>query len=326
MSGVSQVSHVSVEDLAPWTEEQVQQHLAAGKLVEGLQHMSPKYLEGMRRILTVSADTEFVSAPSYLRAAQHAPALNNFGSAMSIIQDELAHAHIGYRLLGDLGVDMDELVYERPASAFKYPYAFDIPLNSWVELVCANALYDQAGFVLLSDVYQSSTFGPWKRALAKVDKEETFHLRHGRTWLRKLCRDADGKAAVQAAVDWMFILTLEWFGLPDTLKQHSVQLDYGFKGKSNDELRQWWMSEVVPFMDEIGIQVPAHHAIERDAYVIDCPFPARFDEEKREWLLDEGAISWDEVIARWRARGPMNETYVRTLQRGYQTTSLRRAA
>jgi ring-1,2-phenylacetyl-CoA epoxidase subunit PaaA len=326
MAGVSQVSHVSVEHLAPWTEEQVQQHLAAGKLVEGIQHMSPKYLEGMRRILTVSADTEFVSAPAYLRAAQHAPALNNFGSAMSIIQDELAHAHIGYRLLGDLGVDMDELVYERPAGSFKYPYAFDVPLNSWVELVCANALYDQAGFVLLSDVYQSSTFGPWKRALAKVDKEETFHLRHGRTWLRKLVRDVDGKAEVQAAIDWMFILTLEWFGLPDSLKQHSEQLDYGFKGKSNDELRQWWMSEVVPFMEEIGSRVPAHFAIERDRYVIDCPFPARFDEEKRTWLLSDGAISWDEVIARWRARGPMNDEYVRTLQRGYRTTSLRRAA
>jgi len=68
------LASVAVEGLAPWSEEQVQQHLAAGKLVEGLQHMSPKYLEGMRRILTVSADTEFVSAPSYLRAAQHAPA------------------------------------------------------------------------------------------------------------------------------------------------------------------------------------------------------------------------------------------------------------
>jgi ring-1,2-phenylacetyl-CoA epoxidase subunit PaaA len=325
MAGVSQVSHVAPEELAPWTEEQVQQHLSAGKLVEGLQHMSPRYLEGMRRILTVSADTEFVSAPAYLRAAQHAPALNNFGSAMSIIQDELAHAHIGYRLLGDLGVDMDELIYERPAGSFKYPYAFDVPLNSWVELVCANALYDQAGFVLLSDVYQSSTFGPWKRALAKVDKEETFHLRHGRTWLRKLCRDDDGRAEVQAAIDWMFILTLEWFGLPDSRKQHSEQLDYGFKGKSNDELRQWWMAEVVPFMDEIGIRVPAHHAIERDVYVIDCPFPAVFDEEKRSWLLDDGAISWDDVIARWRSKGPMNTDYVRTLQRGYRTTSLRRA-
>ena len=313
-------------ELAPRTEQEVQEHLAAGKLVEGLKHMSPKYLEGIRRILTVSADTELVSAPSYLRAAQHAPALNNFGSAMSIIQDELAHAHIGYRLLGDLGVDMDWLIYERPAVKFKYPYAFDVPLNSWVELVCANALYDQAGFVLLSDVYESSTFGPWKRALAKVDKEETFHLRHGRTWLKKLSADPDGKQEIQAAVDWMFILTLEWFGLPDNLKKHSEQLDYGFKGKSNDQLRQGWMAEVVPFMDEIGIRVPAHHDAEHDVYVIDCPFPARFDEDRREWLLDDGPTGWDEVITRWAARGPMNREYVRTLQRGYQTTALRKAA
>ncbi len=316
----------SVEELACLTEEQVQERLAAGKLVEGLQHMSPKYLEGIRRILTVSADTEFVSAPSYLRASRHAPALNNFGSAMSIIQDELAHAHIGYRLLADLGVDMDWLVYERPAEQFKYPYAFDVPLNSWVELVCANAMYDQAGFVLLGDVHQSSTFGPWKRALAKVDKEETFHLRHGRTWCKKLAADPDGKAEVQAAVDWMFILTLEWFGLPDDQKQHSEQLDYGFKGKTNDQLRQAWMREVVPFMEEIGIRVPAHLDAESDTFVIDCPFPARFDEEKREWLLDQGPIEWSEVQTRWRAKGPMNETYVTTLQRGYRTTSLRRAA
>jgi ring-1,2-phenylacetyl-CoA epoxidase subunit PaaA len=316
----------AAQELAPLTEDQVREHLAAGKLVEGLQHMSPKYLEGMRRILTVSADTEFVSAPSYLRAAGHAPALNNFGSAMSIIQDELAHAHIGYRLLGDLGVDMDWLIYERPAAQFKYPYAFDVPLDSWVELVCANAMYDQAGFVLLSDVFQSSTFGPWKRALAKVDKEETFHLRHGRTWCKKLCKEPEGRALVQAAVDWMFILTLEWFGLPDHRKLHSEQLDYGFKGKSNDELRQAWMREVVPFMEEIGIRVPAHLDAEHDRYAIDCPFPARFDQEKREWLLEDGAIEWDEVITRWRGRGPMNRTYVTTLQRGYQTTSRRRAA
>jgi ring-1,2-phenylacetyl-CoA epoxidase subunit PaaA len=315
-----------VEQLAPLSEEQVQERLAAGKLVEGLRHMSPRYLEGIRRILTVSADTELISAPAYLRAAQHAPALNNFGSAMSIIQDELAHAHIGYRLLGDLGVDMDWLVYERAPEQFKYPYAFDVPLDSWVELVCANALYDQAGFVLLSDVYETSTFGPWKRALAKVDKEETFHLRHGRTWLRKLVRQAEGRAAVQAAIDWMFILTLEWFGLPDDRKQHSEQLDYGFKGKSNDELRQAWMAEVVPFMEEIGIRVPAHRDAERGVYVIDCPFPARFDEEQRRWLLEEGPIEWPAVIERWRARGPMNRDYVARLQRGYRTTSRGRAA
>jgi ring-1,2-phenylacetyl-CoA epoxidase subunit PaaA len=85
------------------------------------------------------------------------------------------------------------------------------------------------------------------------------------------------------------------------------------------------MAEVVPFMGEIGIDIPAHYDAEQERYVIDCPFPAAFDEEKREWRLDEGAISWEDVLKRWRARGPMNRDYVRTLQRGYQTTSLRKA-
>jgi ring-1,2-phenylacetyl-CoA epoxidase subunit PaaA len=307
------------EELAQRTEDEVREHLADGRLVEGLQHMSPEYLAGMRRILTVSADTELVSAPSYLRAAQHAPALNNFGSAVSIIQDELAHAHIGYRLLGDLGVDMNRLIYERGPEEFKYPYAFDVPLDSWHELVMANAYYDQAGFVLLSDVHRSSTFGPWKRALAKVDKEETFHLRHGRTWVKKLCADSDEKPTVQAGADWMFLLTLEWFGLPDDRKRHGIQLEYGFKGMSNDELRQTWMGEVVPFMEEVGIDVPAHWDESEQRWVVDCPFPARFDEEAKRWLLEDGPISWEEVMTRWKARGPMNAEYVERLQRGYRS-------
>lgn len=314
-------TELSIEELAPRTEDEVRERLAAGKLVEGVQHMSPEYLRGIRRILTVSADTELISAPAYLRAAQHAPALNNYGSAMSIIQDELAHAHIGYRLLGDLGVDMPALIYEREPGGFKYPYAFDVALDSWHELVLANALYDQAGFVLLSDVHSSSTFGPWKRALAKVDKEETFHLRHGRTWIKKLVADPEEKRRLQASLDWMFILTLEWFGLPDERKRHGIQLEYGFKGMTNDELRQAWMAAVVPFMDEVGLAVPAHHDEATGRYVIDCPFPAGFDEERKAWLLDEGTVSWEQVIERWKRRGPMNREYVNRLQRGYRMTA-----
>jgi ring-1,2-phenylacetyl-CoA epoxidase subunit PaaA len=93
---------------------------------------------------------------------------------------------------------------------------------------------------------------------------------------------------------------------------------------TNDELRQTWMAEVVPFMEELGISVPAHFDARADRYVIDCPFPARFDAEAKRWLLAEGAIGWDEVLARWKARGPMNEQYVEKLQRGYRTTSFRR--
>ena len=61
----------------------------------------------------MSADTELISAPAYLRAARDAPSINSYMSATSIVQDELGHAHIGYRMLRDLGVDTDQLIYER---------------------------------------------------------------------------------------------------------------------------------------------------------------------------------------------------------------------
>ncbi len=298
------------------SEEAVLERLRKQQLVESIEHMSPIYLEGIKRILTVSADTELISAPAYYNAAVHAPNLNNFGSAISIIQDELAHAHIAFRLMRDLGVDTDQMIFEREPKKFKYPYAFDIPLESWVELVVANAFYDRAGYTLLGDIYQSTTFGPWKRALVKVDKEETFHLRHGEQNMRKINKTREGHELLQQAVDWMFLLTVEWFGLPDSMKKHSEQLNYGFKGHSNDELRQIWMSTAVPLCEELQLKIPAHLDAEQNKYVIDCPFPLNFDAEAKHWLLEDGACSWDDVMKRWKARGPKNEEFVGKIQRG----------
>jgi len=298
------------------TDADVLTRIRSGKLIESVEQMSPAYLEGMIRILTVSADTELISAPAYYHAARHAPTLNAFGSATAIIQDELGHAHIAYRLMRDLGVDTESLIYEREPARFKYPYAFDVPLDSWVELIVANSFYDRAGFCLLGDVFQSTTFGPWKRALVKVDKEETFHLRHGERGMKKLSETAGGRADLQRAIDWMFLLTVEWFGLPDDLKRHSEQLDFGFKGQSNDELRQTWMSTAVPLVESLGLHVPAHLDAQSGKYVLDCPFPAHFDAENKRWLLEEGPIGWDQVLTRWKRRGPMNEEYVETIQRG----------
>jgi ring-1,2-phenylacetyl-CoA epoxidase subunit PaaA len=298
------------------SDAEVLARIREGKLIETVDQMSLSYLEGMIRILTVSADTELISAPAYYNAGKHAPSLNAFGSATAIIQDELGHAHIAYRLMRDLGVDTEELIYDREPTQFKYPYAFDVPLSSWVELVVANGFYDRAGFCLLGDVYQCTTFGPWKRALVKVDKEETFHLRHGENWMRKIAQSAEGRDQLQQAIDWMFLLTVEWFGLPDDLKRHSEQLEFGFKGKSNDELRQTWMATAVPLVKDLGLNVPAHFEESDGKFVLDCPFPAQFDEDSKRWLLEEGPVTWADVLVRWRKRGPMNDQYVETIQRG----------
>jgi ring-1,2-phenylacetyl-CoA epoxidase subunit PaaA len=306
--------------MAP-NDSKLLERIHAGKLIEGLDHAGislDRYIEGLKRTLIVSGDTELISAPAYLRAARDAPKINSYISAVGIIQDELGHAHIAYRLLQDLGVDTHSLVYERDPKQFKHPYAFDVPLESWVELIVANAFYDRAGFVLLSDIYRNSSYGPWKRALVKVDREENFHLRHGERWMNILERDEEKRAEVQRAIDWMFVLTLEWFGLPDELKTHSEQIEYGMKGMANDELRQEWMRSAVPLCEGLGFRVPAHYDESSDTYVIDCPFPMNFEEDIKQWDYDRGEITWEEVLKRWKRRGPANEELVGQIQRAYK--------
>lgn len=296
-------------------DAQLREKVQEGRLVESVDEMTEEYKRELRHIVTVSGDTELLSAPAYYFAARKAPSVNSMISAMAIIQDELGHAHIAYRVLEDLGVDREWLMYGREPHEYRYPYAFDIPLDSWVELCVANALYDQAGFCLLGDVYRNTSYGPWRRGLVKVNKEETFHLLHGRRWMKKIVDSSDsGRQLVQDAVDWMFPLTVEWFGLPDDLKTHSGQLDYRMKGMTNDELRQTWMSEVVPFCASLGLKVPAHRDAEDRAWELEYHLPIQFDADDKRWLWDEH-ITWEQVVKRWKARGPRNEAMIEELQR-----------
>ncbi len=304
--------------MATLNNEALLQRISKGDLIETEDEMTPEYKEALKTMLIVSGDTEMISVPSYYQAAQKAPTLNCYISALAILQDEMSHAHIAYRILEDLGVDKEHLVYERDPVEWKYPYAFDVPLESWVELVVANAFYDRAGYVLLGvDIFRHCSYGPWKRALAKVDKEENFHLRHGELWMRRLVQDPEMRAALQRAVDWMFPLTVEWFGLPDSLKRHPVQITYRLKGMTNDQLRQSWLGTCVPFCESIGIRVPAHHDQAANQYVIDYPLPCHFDADEKRWLVDQ-PCTWDDVLVRWKHRGPKNEEFVGLLQQGHR--------
>jgi ring-1,2-phenylacetyl-CoA epoxidase subunit PaaA len=308
------------------TDAELKEKVRNGFTVESPDEMTEGYRNALIVQLLVQADTELISAPAYFGAARDAPSTNTMVSATAIIQDELAHANIAYRLLEDLGLDKEELVYGRQPHEFKHPYGFDHALENWAELVVANGLYDRAGITLLSDVYHHTSYGPLRRALVKVDQEETFHLRHGEMWMKRLAQ-ADGAARemVQRAVDWMFPMAVEWFGLPDDLKRHSGQLEYRLKGMTNDELRQSWMHSTVPLCEGIGIRVPAHYDEARQAYVLEYPFPCEYDADEKRWLFDE-EIGWDRVFERWKGRGPKNREYVEAIQEGRAVRRMLEAA
>jgi ring-1,2-phenylacetyl-CoA epoxidase subunit PaaA len=301
--------------MARFTDEELQRKVQEGFIVESEEDMTETYKKALITQLTVQGDTELISAPAYFMAARNAPSTNTMVSATAIIQDELGHANIAYRLLEDLGVDRHWLLYERDPARFKHPYGFDQPLLNWAELVSANALYDRAGITLLGDVHRNTSYGPLKRGLVKVAMEENFHLRHGEVWVRRFAEAGGGaKQAVQDTLDWMFPMGVEWFGMPDDRKRHNAQLDFRLKGMTNDQLRQTWLAAVVPLCEELGYTVPAHYDPDTEQVELEYELPCQYDPDQRRWLFDE-TLTWDQVFERWKGRGPMNEQYVDSVRR-----------
>ena len=149
----------------------------------------------------------------------------------------------------------------------------------------------------------------------KVDAEEGFHVRNGEQGLRNLVTTAQGRQQAQDAVDWMFIMGLDFFGMPDHLKKRSLQLDLHLKGETNDQMRQRWMGTAVPFLESVGLTAPVHWDAEQNQYVYDFPYPCAWDVAERRWHLDQ-PVEWSEVLNRFRAHGPYRREYVNTLRRG----------
>jgi ring-1,2-phenylacetyl-CoA epoxidase subunit PaaA len=286
------------------TDEELLARLDRGELVEGPAQASEGYLDALVRTLISVADAELRGLPFYLKGIQDAPTINAYMAGIALLQDEVGHATVAYRLLKDLGVDTDQALYRRELKDCRQPYFFDVPLESWAEFAVATGLLDRAGFHLLGDVYESTSYAPWKRALVKVHREENFHMRLGERWMTLLGETPEGREAVQRAIDWMFLMGMEFFGQPDALKKHGDQLDYRLRGHGNDELRQRWMADTVQLCLSVEYDVPARLDEEAGEYVLTCPYPLAFDDEKKRWKVEEGAVSWDQVRDRWKRRGP----------------------
>ena len=133
-------------------------------------------------------------------------------------------------MLRDLGVDTDALIYEREPKDFRYPYAFDVPLDTWCEMVVANALLRPRRVRACSRHLREHQLRAVEARAGQGRPRGDVPPAPRRALDATLSEDPRHKAELQAAIDWMFVMTLEWFGLPDDLKRHKEQLGYGLKG------------------------------------------------------------------------------------------------
>jgi ring-1,2-phenylacetyl-CoA epoxidase subunit PaaA len=281
-------------------EQALQERIKAGYTLEDPSEMTPRYRDVLVNTIHIAADLEVMTLPTYSPAIKTSPTLEDKIAIASACQDELGHAQVMYRILEDFGYDTHDFLMVRKPEEWRTFQMLEFPHADYVESVVSMCYGDRAGYITTTDLEENCSYGPFARSLRKVNFEETFHVAHGERWVRYFFNyTPETRKRVQESVDFYFPLCAAWFGMPDHLKKRTDQIAYKIRGNSNDEMRQKWLSRVVPFSEDVGIKVPAHFDQAAGKYVLDYEPPIHLDEETRRWDYTK-RMSWDEQLAVWK--------------------------
>ena len=146
-------------------------------------------------LLLSMADDEFVIGFSDSEWTGIGPILEEDVAISSLAQDELGHAQALYTLLANLvgdGRDADAWAYDRPPEGYTHARLLDHPRGDWAATIVRRYLYDTADSARLEALVDSS-HRPLAELVAKIRREERYHLMHVQTWIERLA-DAGGEA------------------------------------------------------------------------------------------------------------------------------------
>jgi ring-1,2-phenylacetyl-CoA epoxidase subunit PaaC len=141
-------------------------------------------------LLLSMADDEFVIGFSDSEWTGIGPILEEDVAISSIAQDELGHAQALYMLLAEIvadGRDADAIAYDRPPEGYVHARLLDHPRGDWAATIVRRYLYDTADAARLEALVDSS-HRPLAELVAKIRREERYHLMHVETWLERLAR------------------------------------------------------------------------------------------------------------------------------------------
>jgi ring-1,2-phenylacetyl-CoA epoxidase subunit PaaC len=132
------------------------------------------------------ADDEFVIGFRDSEWTGIAPMLEEDVAFSSIAQDEIGHARLLYEMRAALtGEDPDRIAFYREPGEYRHARLIDQPRQGWAFTVTRRWLYETADAVRLAALARSS-FTPLAEVVAKIRREERYHLMHLDAWLQRL--------------------------------------------------------------------------------------------------------------------------------------------
>jgi ring-1,2-phenylacetyl-CoA epoxidase subunit PaaA len=277
--------------LAPDEVDESEQRLA--RKYELWSEMPEGYREAAARIASFQALAEVVGVLPFAEWIDRAPDYSRKQMLVAKVQDEVGHGHVTARVAEDLGLPRERILADFVEGRTNLLNIFHYGFESWEEIGPAALLMNSSAIVQFQALHHG-TYLPYARALRKIEKEESFHYHHAMdmTHQTMVLGTAEQRQRAQEAFETWLPRLLAYFGPPDSETYRSNPMyKFGLKVRSNDELRQQWLTKIVPVFQELGVHVD--------------PQLARFDEERQEW--DYASPDWVETKRIIKEGGPRTE-------------------
>ena len=268
-----------------------QQRIDAEEKIEPRDWMPEAYRKTLVRQISQHAHSEVVGQLPEGNWITRAPTLRRKAILLAKVQDEGGHGLYLYSAAETLGVSREQLIDQLHSGKAKYSSIFNYPTLTWADIGAIGWLVDAAAILNQIPLCRCS-YGPYARAMVRICKEESFHMRQGYELLITLCRgSAEQKAMAQDAINRWWWPALMMFGPSDTDSPHSAQsMQWKIKRNSNDELRQKFVDQSVPQAEYLGLTLPDPDL--------------KWNEARGHY--DFGEINWDEFYQVIAGNGPCN--------------------
>ncbi|MFQ5576789.1 MAG: 1,2-phenylacetyl-CoA epoxidase subunit PaaA [Anaerolineae bacterium] len=263
--------------------------LKRGEKIEPGDWMPRRYRKQLIRMISQHAHSEVVGMLPEGAWITRAPSLRRKMVLLAKVQDEGGHGQYLYHAAETLGATRRSMLDALLDGRAKYSNIFNYPTLTWADVAIIGWLVDGAA-ILNQTMLAKSSYGPYARAMLRICAEESFHKKQGHEMVIRYARGTETqRAMVQDALNRWWWPTLMMFGPHDSNSPNSGELmRWKIKTKTNDELRQDFVNELVPALHALGLTIP-----DPDLH-----------EAGGNWRT--GPIDWDEFWRVINGHGPCN--------------------
>jgi ring-1,2-phenylacetyl-CoA epoxidase subunit PaaA len=286
----------SVDEVGEITTEEgklaaFEARIARGEKIEPGDWMPDEYRRQLIRMISQHAHSEVVGMLPEGAWITRAPNLRRKLILLAKVQDEAGHGQYLYHAAETLGATREDMLDALLYGTAKYASVFNYPSLNWADMGAIGYLVDGAA-ILNQTMLARCSYGPYARAMVRICSEESFHFQQGKEMVIRYSQGTPlQRKMVQDAISRWWWPSMMMFGPHDTDSTNSeVLIRWGVKTKTNDELRNTFVNQIVPELHDMGLTVPDPEM--------------KFDEGTGEWV--HGPIDFAEFWRVIKGDGPCN--------------------